>query len=364
MRADFAESHRSDSMHHHILFAPVSSARGMGEYARCLSLARAVERRWPQLRSHFLLSREAPYASSAPFETHLLPASVTLCGAEVDQVIDRLRPSLVVFDNAGSSRHLRAAHRAGARVIYVSSRQRQRRRAFRWQWLPMLDEVWLAYPPDLFSRLSWLERAKLRIAGRTIVRALDTILPGDPTTDPASVATDAAPILFMPGGGSTHGAPGNLPALFARLAERLARRGERVSFVAGPGFTSHIDSLPTLQVLRNPSGDELREQLGAARLVIANGGDSLLQALVLGRPCIAMPIASDQASRIAWCQSRGIVATGTADELPELIERHLAEPGRRAALAANATGMGWRDGMAEALRAIGRLTGVEAATDL
>lgn len=348
-------------MHSNILFAPVSCARGMGEYARCLSLARAVERRWPQLQSHFLLSREAPYASSAPFETHLLPASVTLCGAEVDHVIDRLRPSLVVFDNAGSSRHLRAAHRAGARVIYVSSRQRQRRRAFRWQWLPMLDEVWLAYPPELFSRLSWLERAKLSVAGTTIVRALDTILPGDPTSDPASIAPDTAPILFMPGGGSAHGAPTNLPALFARLAERLARRGERVSFVAGPGFTSHIESLPMLQVLRNPSGDELREQLRAARLVIANGGDSLLQALVLGRPCIAMPIASDQAARVAWCQSRGIVAAGTAEELPEIIERHLAEPGRRTALAVNAAGMGWRDGLADALQAIGRLTGVDCA---
>ena len=350
-------------MHSNVLFAPVSCARGMGEYARCLSLARAIERRWPRLRNHFLLSREAPYAGSAPFETHLLPASVTLCGAEVDQVIDRLRPRLVVFDNAGSSRHLRAAHRAGARVIYISSRQRQRSRAFRWRWLPMLDEIWLAYPPDLFSRLSWLERAKLRVAGSTTVRALDTILPGDATPGPAGAVADSAPILFMPGGGSAHGAPTNLPALFARLAERLARRGERVSFVAGPGFTSHIESLPRLQVLRNPSGDELREQLGAARLVVANGGDSLLQALVLGRPCIAMPIASDQASRIAWCQSRGIVATGTAEDLPEILERHLAEPGRRAALAANAAGMGWRDGMAEALQAIGRLTGVEAATD-
>ena len=53
----------------------------------------------------------------------------------------------------------------------------------------MLDEVWLAYPPDLFNRLSWLERTKLRVAGSTIVRALDTILPGDPTTDAARVAT-------------------------------------------------------------------------------------------------------------------------------------------------------------------------------
>jgi hypothetical protein len=66
-----------------ILFVPVSGAFGMGEYARSLGIAQAVRRQWPKADIHFILSRQAPYAASAPFPSTLLDSSPTFHTAQV-----------------------------------------------------------------------------------------------------------------------------------------------------------------------------------------------------------------------------------------------------------------------------------------
>lgn len=48
-------------------------------------------------------------------------------------------------------------------------------------------------------------------------------------------------------------------------------------------------------------------------MVISNGGDTLLQVLACRRPCIAVPIAADQAHRIACCVDAGIVVGAPLD---------------------------------------------------
>ena len=105
---------------------PVSGAYGMGEYARSLAIARAAKERWPGASVHFLLSAQALYAASMPFEHTLLPASPTFHSAEVIDCLREFGPNVVIFDNAGRTAQLRAAQRLGAAVIYISSRRRQR----------------------------------------------------------------------------------------------------------------------------------------------------------------------------------------------------------------------------------------------
>src|SRR3974390_3088582 len=122
-----------------ILFVPVSGPFGMGEYARSLAIAHAVRRQWPQSSIHFVLSRQAPYAASAPYPKTLLDSSPTFHSAAVAELVGAFKPHIVIFDNAGRPAQLRAAQAAGARVVYISSRSRQRRKAFRWRWMRLID---------------------------------------------------------------------------------------------------------------------------------------------------------------------------------------------------------------------------------
>jgi hypothetical protein len=286
-----------------VLFVPVSAARGFGEYARAREIARGLQRRWPTVQAHFILSEQAPYAAQCPFPTTLLPGSATLHTPQVLALLASFRPDIVIFDNAGRTAQVRAAHAGGARVIYISSRARQRRKAFRLGWMRALSEHWIAYPRFLAGELGWLERLKLGMLQRPQVRFIDTVLPVAVTGE-----IDAYPqlqdfVLVVPGGGTAHPGALDAPRRVGDAALGLAERGVNTVLVgvADGADTPRLTRLPLL-----PQA-QLVALLRRARIVVSNGGDTLLQALACGCACVAVPIAHDQAARIARCRELGLV---------------------------------------------------------
>jgi hypothetical protein len=289
----------------------------MGEYARSVALANAVVRRWPAIQVHFALSRAAPYAADVPFPATFFPSSPTFHPREVSSLILDIQPTVVIFDNAGRTAQLRAASKVGARVVFVSSRRRQRHKAFRWRWMNLIDEHWIAYPEFIAGALTPVERFKLWICDRPRTRFLGALLPA-----PDAVAAEAVMqrfnirpreyVLIVPGGGTPHPGAENAPAIVAAAAGGIARRGYPTVLVGlSPrdlGSNEHNLTLaPRLPI------EQLCELIRGARLVISNGGDTLLQVLACRRPCIAVPIAGDQSHRIACCVDAGIVMASRLD---------------------------------------------------
>jgi UDP:flavonoid glycosyltransferase YjiC (YdhE family) len=135
------------------------------------------------------------------------------------------------------------------------------------------------------------------------------------------------------------------PARFARWGEALAARGHEVVFVAGPSFTAEIAPSPRLRVLRGVGVGALMALLMRSRLVLVNGGDTLLQAIVLGKPCVAVPIAGDQAARIAACTALGAAAAPKPDDVVATCAALLDDAARREALAAAARSAGFTDAL-------------------
>ncbi|HTY50603.1 MAG TPA: hypothetical protein VMB48_13015 [Steroidobacteraceae bacterium] len=343
-----------------LLFIPVSAPRGFGEYARARAIALAAAARWPAAQIRFVLSREAPYAAACPFPATLLPASATFHSPEVIALLEDFRPNLVVFDNAGRSAQIRAAHRLGAKVVYVSSRRRQRARAFRFGLLHAIDEHWIAYPEFVAGAPGPLERWKLRLAGGPRLRYLDAILPETPELAqnlPARLGVGAAPfILVVPGGGTPHPGAEDAPAIAAQAAARLAAQGLDTVLV---GVEAPADAPARLRTLARLPADELAALLRAAALVVTNGGDTLLQALACARPCLACPIAPDQAPRIAHLARLGLVSAAplNAAGLAAAAAALRAEPERQRAQLAALAAHPVRNALPQVLAAIAVLTG-------
>ncbi len=344
-----------------LLFVPVSGAFGMGEYARSLAIARAAQDRWPGAKLHFLLSRQAPYAASTPFAHTLLPASPTFHSAEVIETLREFRPDVVVFDNAGRTAQLRAAHRLGAAVIYISSRPRQRARGFRWSWMGLLDEHWIAYPEFLAGSLGPLEKLKLALRGRPRLRYLDVILsPGAASAGPergaaAEAAGNADFVLVVPGGGTGHPGAADAVARFLDAAARLAADGVRTVFVGpGAGGAGAGARSADLQVFDSLPQAELAALLRRARLVIVNGGSTLLQALACGRACVAIPIAKDQRERIRRCVAAGAAIAAPLDgaAIASAAIGLMHDAAARSALEQRARGLQLADGIEVALQGI------------
>ncbi|MBX5462371.1 MAG: hypothetical protein IRZ28_14930 [Steroidobacteraceae bacterium] len=297
-----------------VLFVPVSGPRGMGEYARSLALATAVRARRPQIDIHFVVSQAAPYAADTPFPTTRLPRSPTFHTVEMVELIQQLRPTLVVFDNAGRTAQLHAASKCGARIIYISSRPRQRRKAFRLRWMRVLDEHWIAYPEFIAGGLGIAERLKLRLPHAPRVRFLDAVLPPADAALAAQMMSkfDVRPegyVLVVPGGGTDHPGAEDAPHTVAQAAHRIAEAGHPTVLVGVPPPAQSTNLRPAP---RMPMA-QLAELIRGARVVISNGGDTLLQVIACARPCVAVPIAGDQPHRISQCERAGLAAGARLD---------------------------------------------------
>lgn len=346
----------------------------MGEFARALAMAQAAEGRWPQAAIRFVLSREAPYAKSLQYPSTLLDSSPTFHSPAVVEIIDTWRPDVVLFDNAGRTAQLQAAKRSGARVVYISARRRQRYKAFRLRWMRLIDEHWIAYPRLIAGDLTPLERMKLKFMHRPQVRFLDFILArrprgkGDGMRQSILERLGCVPngyTLVVPGGGTGHPGAGDAVGEFLAAARELAAAGEDIVFLGRAGLPARTQDVQAksasaaasnvhLRTLDGVPQSDLADLMAGARLVITNGGSTLLQAIACGRACIAAPIAADQGERIRRCaQVAAAVAVrldaaaiGAAAAL--LLRDHEA----REALRLRAAALGLTDGIEVAMRAL------------
>ena len=328
----------------------------MGEFARARSIADALVAYNPGIRIHFLLHRAAPYAANFHHPSTLLSASPTLCTREVVETIERLRPAVVVFDNAGRTPQLSAAKRVGAAVIYVSSRSRQRYKAFRLRWMRLIDEHWISYPELIAGAPTLFERWKLRWLARPELHYLDTVLaPADESAADHLLADFGVPdIVIVPGGGSQFHDVSMTPARFAEWGAALAARGHRVVFVAGPSFTLDLPQTSHFRTVRSVPGGALHALLARSRAVLVNGGDTLLQALALNKPCVAIPIAGDQAERIARCAAQGVLLSPKPDEVVATCERVLADTALGDNLASHRHALALHDALPNIIERLGR----------
>jgi hypothetical protein len=340
----------------------------VGEFARCAAIASAALERWPQAAVHFLLSRHAPYIARVPFPVTLLPASATFHSAEVIELMRAWRPDVVIFDNAGRSAQLRSAHRLGARIVFISSRRRQRRRAFRLSWMRLIDEHWIAYPRLIAGELGLVERLKLRLLRRPRVRYLDVIMarPTNSSMSGASAAVHAdsirGEVVVIPGGGTGHPGAQDAARQFLTAAANLAAAGVATTYVgptqdAESGERRGTMGLARLACVAALPQADLAALMRGARLVIANGGSTLLQAIACGAPCVAAPIAGDQRARIRACAAAGVAveASAHAGDLEAKARTLLEDEPARAALAQRAAALELADGVDVALDALASL---------
>jgi predicted glycosyltransferase len=292
------------SIHHErlrVLFVPVSAPRGSGEYARALTIAQALQQSVTSAEIRFIISAAAPYADRVPFTALRLARSPTLHSAEVSQYIHEFKPHIVVFDNAGRTRQLRAAKACGARIVYISSRPRQRAKAFRLRWIQLLDAHWIAYPEVVAGSLTLFEKIKLRLVKKTQVRFVNVLLPDVTEALTAEVLQRfqiqaGEYVLIAPGGGTAHPSFKNGPQVIATVASMLARSGHP-TVLLGVRVAAQ-ESSPQLRQSGIIPTAELRILIQHARLVISNGADTLLQVIAMGKPCLAVAMFPDQVVRL------------------------------------------------------------------
>jgi hypothetical protein len=211
--------------------------------------------------------------------------------------------------------------------------------------------------------LNPLERLKLRALKRPAIRFIDTLLPaadlGRSNECLARFTLQAGGyVLIVPGGGSAHPGAENAPAIVASAAQAVARRGMPTLLVGADAAGIVDEPQALLRVAPRLPPAELIELIRTARLVVSNGGDTLLQVLACDLPCVAVPIAHDQAHRIDRCVRAGLAVRAelNARAIESAVFAAL-EQGRRPAGGGTAAAQRVRNRMEEVLTALTGLLG-------
>jgi UDP-N-acetylglucosamine:LPS N-acetylglucosamine transferase len=163
-------------------------------------------------------------------------------------------------------------------------------------------------------------------------------------------------VLVVPGGGTGHPRASDAVEQFHSAALGLAATGVETIFV-GRAEVRTADPASRLRVLGSLPQTELAELMRGARLIIANGGSTLLQSIACGKPCIAVPIAGDQSERIRRCVRAGVAVGSTLDaaSIVRTATGLLQNGPQLEALAGRAIALGLADGVEVALRALNAL---------
>jgi UDP-N-acetylglucosamine:LPS N-acetylglucosamine transferase len=227
----------------------------------------------------------------------------------------------------------------------------------------LIDEHWIAYPEFIAGSLGFVEKLKLKLVGQPLVRYLDVILSRAVPAQRGAILsrTNCAAgtfVLVVPGGGTGHPGAHDAVVQFIAAARALAARGVATVYV-GPTGTGAGDAVnePNLHLLGPVPQTDLAELMCSARLIVTNGGSTLLQSIACGNACIAVPIAKDQIERTRRCVAAGVAAGATLDavSIVRAADRLLQNETQRAALAERAAQLELADGVEVAIRALGAL---------
>ena len=342
-----------------VLFSPVSGPGGAGELMRCLIIAREIAKADPSADIRFLVNRHAVFRESVNFPIIDCDASPTRSTPQVLATIESFRPDVMVFDCSGRTSQLRAARRAGVRLVFSSRSPKLRWKAFRIKWMRLLDEHWIVFPTFVTGGLSRVERLKLRLFPHYGVRQFDTLFtPSEPQTRRAWLAgyglQPEAYVVFVPGGRGEATRVAEPAELFIAAArEFVAATGQRTVVLTGRKTIAEAGDA-RLTLLPRVEPDEVQYLLAEALMVVSNGGSTMIHVLAHGRPIISIPLAGDQDRRIRRAVRLQIAAT--AERTPAAIARTAAtllhDPVRRAGMVRRTAELGIANGVGEAVAAL------------
>ena len=357
---------KAKSRHGRFLFVHSAGGWGLGEYVRCVTLARELVRRRPEAEVRILCNRDAPRLADDPFERIEVEGQPSRNTAAFAELLRSWRPDVAVFYSTGRRTMLRAARAAGVRVVYAASRDTALHRALRGITSLYLDELWQVQRRlgERETALPLWTRIKLRLLSSPAVTTFDAIVPAP---DPgARLAVrhelglgDAPYALFAPGGGGWVFGERSIGDVFAESAERTqAASGVRCVVVLGPlsPRTDPADrraassSSPVL--VRELGLVAMNELIAGAEAVAVTGGGTCCQALVHGRPCVAAPVGDDdQPERVRrWGADHLVVpAEADAERIASAMIALLRDPERQSSLHASAAARGPRNGLASAV---------------
>ncbi len=309
-----------------VLFIPVSSPSGIGEYMRSLIIAKALKVRWPNLSIHFILSEQVSYLDDCPYTVHVCQDSPTKDVSTVNRVIGQLKPDLVIFDASGRAKQFKQAKAVGAKVAFISQHNKKRSRGLKLNRVLNTDIHWVAQPDFCMKALSHWQKAKLGFLNKKAPQNIGPVFEASSRDYQGQllekyVLTRDQYFIFNAGSGG-HLVSGELAAdIYYQAAQALFQQSKiKCMVIFGSNYPKE---LPTsndsngITCVKSIDNKDFISLISAAQGCIITAGDTLLQCIALHKITVAAPVSPDQPARLKLCQNKQLVlaAEPTSNDL-------------------------------------------------
>jgi len=318
-----------------LLFIPVSSPEGIGEYMRSLLLAQSLKAELTDsLDIHFILNKHTSYAKKCPFEATLLEHSATKELDSVCDFIEQFKPDVVVFDCAGRAGHMKAAKKVGAKVVFISQHAKKRAKGLKLNRINLIDTHWVVQPDYCIEPLTWAESAKLDMFPLAHPRNVGPFVPFTSCEQKRDVLNRYNLVsdgYFIVNAGSGGHILNNLNCaeVYFKAALKITKHtGLKAVVVFGANYNKAIPKSDEVTCLSSLQGTEFLALMSQAKVALLSGGDTLLQAIAVQTPVVACAISKDQNTRLDHCVNAGVVikANLDIDEIATKIAQVITEP--------------------------------------
>lgn len=296
-----------------VLFIPVSSSSGIGEYMRSLVIAKTLEKRWPCLEIHFILNKQVSYFSKCPYIVHGCEQSPTKETEVVNRIIERVRPDLVIFDAAGRAKQFAKAKAVGAKVAFISQHNKKRNRGLKLNRLFNTDVHWVAQPGYTMKPISCWQKAKLTLFNKAPPQNIGPVFElSDIDYQHQLLARfnliQGQYIIFNAGSGG-HLIGDELAAnIYFQAAQRVASQFKvKCIMVFGDNYSEKLPQSSNVICIQSMPNQDFISLLANAMICVISAGDTLLQSIALKKPCVATAISPDQPARLKICDSQQLV---------------------------------------------------------
>ena len=301
-----------------VLFIPVSSPSGIGEYMRSMIIAKAMQLRWPKINIHFILNEQVAYLKDCPYTVHTCKGSPTTEVSRVNDIIVAVSPDLVVFDASGRAKQFKQARIIGAKVAFISQHSKKRSRGLKLNRLLNTDIHWVVQPDYCIKSLSYWQRAKLAIFDKKSPKNIGPVFELTNNTYQAQLLkkydlNTGGYFIFNAGSGGHKIAA----ALAADIYYQASKAFYKIMFdrkitmkcvvLFGSNYPKELPENNDIICLRNIENKDFIALLSNAKGCVISAGDTLLQCIALHKICVAAPVSPDQPARLRLCQNEQLV---------------------------------------------------------
>jgi hypothetical protein len=311
-----------------VLFIPVSSPSGIGEYMRSMIIAKALLLRWPNIKIDFILNEQVSYLNDCPYTVHTCVGSPTKNVSQVNDIIGKVTPDLIVFDASGRGGNFKKAEEVGAKVAFISQHNKKRSRGLKLNRLLHTDIHWVAQPDYCIKEISYWQRAKLALFHKKSPKNIGPVFDLSSQEEQELLLKSYGLVkdhyfVFNAGSGG-HKIENSLATdIYYQAAKEFYQQsleGEvkmKCVVIFGSNYPKNLPKDNDIINLKNIENKDFITLLSNAKGCAISAGDTLLQCIALHKPCVSAPVSPDQPARLRLCHNNGLVipAVPTSESL-------------------------------------------------